>query len=47
MVCGFVVLFYGIGKDVCVFVFVKGEKVIEVCEVGVDFVGEVDLIEKI
>lgn len=41
------VLLVGIGKILCVFVFVCGVKVEEVKVVGVDFVGEDDLVVKI
>lgn len=47
MVCGMVNLLYGIGKIVCVVVFVVGEKVDVVVVVGVDVVGSDDLIERI
>lgn len=46
-VCGFIVLLVGIGKLVCVVVFVLvGVKVDEVLVVGVDVVGMDDLVEK-
>jgi large subunit ribosomal protein L1 len=47
MVRGSVVLPNGIGKEVKVLVFAKGEKEIEAQEAGADFVGNDDLIEKI
>lgn len=47
MVRGSVVLPHGIGKDVKVLVFAKGEKEKEATEAGADFVGNDDLIEKI
>ena len=47
MVRGAVVLPHGIGKDVRVLVFAKGEKEIEAKEAGADYVGSDDLIEKI
>lgn len=45
MVCGIVNLLNGIGKVVCVVVFVCGDKVDEVKVVGVDIVGVEDLME--
>lgn len=47
MVRGTVVLPNGIGKDVRVAVFAKGEKEKEALEAGADFVGSDDLVEKI
>lgn len=47
MVRGSIVLPNGIGKDVKVLVFAKGEKVKEAEEAGADFVGNEELIEKI
>jgi large subunit ribosomal protein L1 len=47
MVRGTVVLPNGIGKDVRVVVFAKGEKEKEAAEAGADFVGSDDLVEKI
>ncbi|MBI5896577.1 MAG: 50S ribosomal protein L1 [Desulfobacterales bacterium] len=47
MVRGTVVLPHGIGKDVRVLVFAKGEKENEAKEAGADFVGNDELIEKI
>ena len=47
MVRGAVVLPNGIGKEVKVLVFAKGEKETEAKEAGADFVGNDDLIEKI
>lgn len=47
MVRGTVVLPNGIGKEVAVLVFAKGEKEKEAEEAGADFVGNDDLIEKI
>jgi large subunit ribosomal protein L1 len=47
MVRGTVVLPNGIGKDVKVLVFAKGEKEKEAEEAGADFVGNDELIEKI
>lgn len=47
MVRGSVVLPNGIGKEVRVLVFAKGEKEKEAQEAGADFVGNEDLIEKI
>lgn len=47
MVRGAVVLPNGLGKDVRVLVFAKGEKAAEATEAGADFVGGDDLVEKI
>lgn len=47
MVRGAVVLPNGVGKDVRVLVFAKGEKEKEAMDAGADFVGSDDLIEKI
>jgi large subunit ribosomal protein L1 len=47
MVRGSVVLPNGLGKDVKVLVFAKGEKEKEAQDAGADFVGNDDLIEKI
>ncbi|MCG6912044.1 MAG: 50S ribosomal protein L1 [Deltaproteobacteria bacterium] len=47
MVRGSVVLPNGIGKEVKVLVFAKGEKESEAQEAGADFVGNDELIEKI
>ncbi len=47
MVRGAVVLPNGVGKDVRVLVFAKGEKEKEALDAGADFVGSEDLIEKI
>lgn len=47
MIRGSVILPNGIGKEVKVLVFAKGEKEIEAQEAGADFVGNDDLIEKI
>ncbi|MBW1842121.1 MAG: 50S ribosomal protein L1 [Deltaproteobacteria bacterium] len=47
MVRGTVVLPNGIGKEVKVLVFAKGEKESEAQEAGADFVGNDDLVEKI
>ncbi len=47
MVRGSVVLPHGLGKEVKVLVFAKGEKEKEAAEAGADFVGNDDLVEKI
>ena len=47
MVRGTVVLPNGLGKEVKVLVFAKGEKENEAKEAGADFVGSDDLVEKI
>jgi large subunit ribosomal protein L1 len=47
MVRGAVSLPHGIGKDVRVLVFAKGDKVAEAREAGADFVGGQDLVDKI
>ncbi len=47
MVRGTVVLPNGLGKEVKVLVFAKGEKEAEANEAGADFVGSDDLVEKI
>ena len=47
MVRGTVVLPNGVGKDVRVAVFAKGEKEKEATEAGADYVGSDDLVEKI
>ena len=47
MVRGTVVLPNGIGKEVRVLVFAKGEKETEAQEAGADYVGNDDLVEKI
>jgi large subunit ribosomal protein L1 len=47
MVRGTVVLPHGLGKEVRVLVFAKGEKEKEARDAGADFVGGDDLIEKI
>ena len=47
MVRGTVLLPHGLGKEVRVLVFAKGEKELEAKEAGADFVGADDLVEKI
>lgn len=47
MIRGVVVLPNGIGRDVKVLVFAKGEKEKEALDAGADFVGNDDMIEKI
>jgi large subunit ribosomal protein L1 len=47
MVRGTVVLPHGVGKEVRVLVFAKGEKEKEAAEAGADYVGAEDYIEKI
>jgi large subunit ribosomal protein L1 len=47
MVRGTVVLPHGLGKDVKVLVFAKGEKEAEAKEAGADFAGGDDLVEQI
>lgn len=47
MVRGAVVLPHGLGKDVKVLVFAKGEKEIEAREAGADFVGGMEFVTKI
>lgn len=47
MVRGTVVLPNGLGKEIKVLVFAKGEKESEAREAGADFVGSDDLVEKI
>ena len=47
MVRGTVILPNGLGKEVKVLVFAKGEKETEASEAGADFVGNDELIEKI
>lgn len=47
MVRGTVVLPHGIGREVKVLVFAKGEKEKEAREAGADFVGAEDLIDKV
>jgi len=47
MVRGTVVLPNGIGKDVTVIVFAKGDKEKEALEAGADYVGHIELIDKI
>ncbi|MCP4872304.1 MAG: 50S ribosomal protein L1 [Proteobacteria bacterium] len=47
MVRGAVSLPHGIGKDVRVLVFAKGDKVAEAREAGADHVGGMELVEKI
>jgi large subunit ribosomal protein L1 len=47
MVRGTVVLPNGLGKEVKVLVFAKGEKEIEARDAGAEFVGNEDLVEKI
>jgi len=47
MVRGSVVLPHGLGKEVKVLVFAKGEKEKEAADAGADFVGNDDLVEQI
>lgn len=47
MVRGSTSLPHGRGRDVRVLVFAKGEKATEAREAGADFVGDMDLVEKI
>jgi len=47
MVRGAVILPHGLGKEVKVLVFAKGEKEIEARDAGADFVGGMDYIQKI
>jgi large subunit ribosomal protein L1 len=47
MVRGAVSLPHGIGKTVRVLAFAKGDKVAEARDAGADFVGGMDLVEKI
>lgn len=47
MVRGAVVLPSGLGKDVRILVFAKGEKALEAKEAGADYIGDDDLVEKI
>ncbi|MFZ5571415.1 MAG: 50S ribosomal protein L1 [Thermodesulfobacteriota bacterium] len=47
MVRGTVVLPHGIGKEVKVLVFAKGEKEKEALDAGADFAGNEDIVEKI
>jgi len=47
MVRGTVILPNGLGKEVKVLVFAKGEKEIEARDAGAEFVGNEDLVEKI
>jgi large subunit ribosomal protein L1 len=47
MVRGSVILPHGIGKEVKVLVFAKGEKEAEAKAAGADYVGNADLVEKI
>ncbi|MBT8341703.1 MAG: 50S ribosomal protein L1 [Desulfatitalea sp.] len=47
MVRGTVVLPHGLGKEIKVLVFAKGEKEAEAKEAGADFIGNDELIEKI
>ncbi|MCC6522340.1 MAG: 50S ribosomal protein L1 [Polyangiaceae bacterium] len=47
MVRGAVVLPHGTGQTVRVLVFAKGDKAKEAQEAGADFVGEVDLVQKV
>ena len=47
MIRGAVVLPSGLGKDVRILVFAKGEKALEAKEAGADYIGDDDLVEKI
>lgn len=47
LVRGTVALPHGIGKDVRVLVFAKGDKVKEALDAGADFAGHADLLEKV
>jgi len=47
MVRGTVVLPNGVGREICVAVFAKGEKEKEAQEAGADYVGSDDLVEKV
>lgn len=47
MVRGTVVLPHGVGKEICLAVFAKGEKEKEALEAGADYVGSDNLVEKV